>query len=198
MVQSTDYRPNLGSQPGTQISSINYGLPSTVSLWPAAKKSAKGNKLARTCVEEGSPGKVRSRLLYLHYQDTSQSPGLLLHFSFLIFPILLSLLFVLPSESPFSLIPFLYSSIASLYLLPLSFTSPCFQFSLVLLFLKKRLSPTVVHMPVVVTKVKKQDTSTYRSQTYQELFLDLLSGFSENFHHILKEHSSEREVANPR
>lgn len=71
MVQSTDYRPNLGSQPGTQISSINYGLPSTVSLWPAAKKSAKGNKLAGTCVEVGSPGKVRSRLLYLHYQDTS-------------------------------------------------------------------------------------------------------------------------------
>lgn len=86
MVQSTDYRPNLGSQPGTQISSINYGLPSTLSLCPAAKKSAKGNKLARTCVEEGSPGKVRSRLLYLHYQDTSQSPCLLLHFSFLIFP----------------------------------------------------------------------------------------------------------------
>jgi hypothetical protein len=53
-------------------------------------------------------------------------------------------------------------------------------------------------MPVLVTKMKKQDTSAYRSQSYQELFLDLLSGFSENFHYILKEHSSEREVANPK
>ena len=136
-------------------------------------------------------GEVQTSVSTLSGYICPQSPCLLLHFSFLIFPILLSLLFVLPSESPFSLIPFLYSSIASLYLLPLSFTSPCFLFSLTLLFLKKCMSPTVVHMPVLVTKMKKQDTSAYRSQTYQELFLDLLSGFSENFHHILKEHSSE-------
>lgn len=97
MVQSTDYRPNLGSHPGTQISSINYGLPSTLSLWPAAKKSAKGNKLPGTCVEVGSPRKVRSRLLYLHYQDTSV-------------PSPLVSCFISPSSFSHSIVPSLCSS----------------------------------------------------------------------------------------
>lgn len=107
--------------------------------WPAAKKSAKNNKLAGCWVEQRSPQMVRSRLLYLHYQDSSV-------------PIPLSVAsFFLPRFShfycPFSLF-FLHNPLSPSYpcfillaplhiCLPLSFTSPCFLFSLTLLSLHK-------------------------------------------------------------
>ena len=73
MVQSTDYRPNLGSHPGTQISSINYG-PEDWRVQGGLGRKGGGRSLKIVCSQNVSEMCVY--VLILHRAKTEEMRGL--------------------------------------------------------------------------------------------------------------------------
>lgn len=174
-------------------------MPSTSSLWPAAKKSAKDNKLAGPSVE---PRKPRDDGVQIFISALSKHCPHLVSFG----PFLLSIhsLFI-PSSLFFLPISFIIShppcqSFLLLYIpLPLSILSPCFLFFFSYSCLPQTLVLNCGSCASSSQKDERQDSQTLSSSEEPDLSRTLSRPtlwFRSNFQ-MFSEHSTEQEVASP-